>query len=156
MDECTQDIYDKIQDELLSGVVSKENQLFADYGTHRHKKTEQDTRKICITLTPEEYRQVADNAKGLYMSPTRYVKEMAVNGKIFREDYHFFMEYKDSLRIIEQRIMGILLTIYNTQKYNPADLTSLQGLCDEVGELHRDAMMIFNKRKYGKRTRRKP
>ena len=143
--EDTKTIYRGIKDRFLTDVCDKEHQCFADYGTIRKKRTENDRRQIAISLAPDEYQQIADKAKELRMRPTGYVKEMTLNGTVFREDYSFFMEYKETLWNIEICLKNLLLEIYNTGKYHPEDLTNIQKLCDQIGDIHHDAMKEFNK-----------
>lgn len=155
LDEETQKIYDGIKHEFLSDVCAPSKKLFENYGKIRKKRDVETPSNISIVLTPEEYEQVKKNAAEYKMTPAAYAKKMTLEGEIKLENYSFFLEYKDSLRVIERRISGILKTIYETGVYSPADLEQLQQLCDQVGEVHQDAMMIFKKRKYRKRARKK-
>lgn len=157
MDEDTEDIYEAIRDRLLSDVMAKEHRLFANYGTIRHKRTGQNgKRQICITLTPEEYEKVLTNAEQKGLKRSEYLKEMALHGTAYVEKYDMFKEGAERLRVIERRMRGILKTVYERQIYYPADLINLQKLCDETEAIHKEVMTAFYKKKYGKRTRRKP
>lgn len=157
-DNATDEIFQKIRYIELYDILNKEHQVFADYGKLRAKKNTDEPRskrKFTIELTKDEYETLLERADAMSMKPTKFLKEMAIYGMVYKEDYQFFMEYKDKLSEIERRMKGILFNVFETQKYYPADMNNLKILCDQVGEIHRDAMRIFNKRKYGKRTRRK-
>ena len=151
----TQVIYNRIKDLFLSEILIEENQKFADYGTVRKKKEVMKRPQITFLISQEEYEIIKEKAESINLTPGAYAKRMTLDGEIRHENYEFLSEYKDSLRMIERRLKGILMTIYETGKYYPADLENIQKLCDEAKEHHVDAMTVFNKRRYGKRTRRK-
>lgn len=155
LDEETQAIYDMIREQFLSDVCCNENRLFAEYGTQRKKKDKNtQSTQITIKLSPEEYNRILQDAKKLAIAPSAYVKNMALEGEIKRENYEFFLEYKEKLGVIERRMRGILKTIYDTGRYYPADLQNLQKLCDQIIESNREVVRIFRRRKYSRRTRR--
>jgi len=156
LDAESQLVYDSIKNCMLSDVCNAESRLFDDYGTKRKKKDkEKESSKITIELTPEQYLSVAEKADKLALNPASYVKRLVIDGEIRVEEYGFFLDYKKSLSQIERYMKEILKIIYDTGNYDSADLDRLQELCSYAGELHRDAMKVFNKRKYGKRSKRK-
>lgn len=107
-------------------------------------------------MRQEEYDRIKSAASKQHLSLSHYAKGMTLKGVIHIENYNFFMDCKKQLQAIERRIKGILVTIYDTGNYRPADLETIQGMLDQAGEIHLDAMRLFNKRRYGKRTRRNP
>lgn len=156
MDEDAQKIYDSLPLVSPYDICESENALFSNYGQQRKKKDKPERPQVSFALSQEEYDKIRAAASDQHLSMSRYAKEMTLKGNIHIENYDFFMDYQKQLQAIERRIKGILVTIYDTGNYRPADLEAIQGMLDQAGEIHLDAMRLFNKRRYGKRTRRKP
>ena len=153
LDEMTEQIYSEIRNQFLSDVFEKENRMFADYGTLRKpRKSGSKKVKITIVLSKKDYEKIRNEATTMHMTLTNYVKEKALEGNVFREDYDFFLEYKGTLDAIERRMRGILTTVEKTGKFLSADMENLQKLCHQVESVHDDAMQIFKARKRKKRT----
>lgn len=128
-------IYNAAKELPLEAVLSEENLLVGDY--QRATKQEPKKKNITVHLSPKEYDQIKKKADAAGLTVSRYCKNAALKAVIVKPELNDYVptwmcfgEIREAKGILKK----LLLTIYQQQKYYPADLENIQRMVDKITE----------------------
>ena len=130
--------FSELQERFLDGcaeLFAPEKNLFADYGKKKSRPQSDDGDKILtVRLSQKEYDALAALAAEKHETMNRYCRSRLINRNIIHVDFHFLLDYLMELDEIKSLMKQLIYTIYQTQKYYPADLENVQRMADTIGE----------------------
>lgn len=132
----TQRIYESIKNRLFDNVLAPDNALLRP-----REKTSSAEKSDCIQFsirfTPQEHAKIVALAKQHnFCSTTAYCKHMAIAGRVIELDTDLIQTYTDYFRDDKTLLRQILLSIYKTGRYYPADMQNIQSCIDRLTESH--------------------
>lgn len=131
----TQTIYDGIKDLPVEQVLTEEGLVVRNY-RRKTKFAKEDAEKeestLTIYLTRDERENVRKLAEEEGMSLSRYCKNMVLDGQIVNIETPPVWEYMDSLREAKIILRRTLYSIYQSEKYNPADLANIEKGIEKI------------------------
>lgn len=127
-------IFDDIKDRPLDQVFAEEKMLVNNYQKKEKAAPKAAKREIKIYLAPKEYERIEEHAKKHRLSLSRYSKNMALDGKIYKIDSPEMSEFFAEIREAKIILRKILLAFYQSGNYKPADLESIQNMVDLINE----------------------
>ena len=139
LEGVTQKYFAELQQRFPEGcgeIFAPDQNLFANYGTRKQRpeNDDGDDKILTLRISRKEYDALSKSAADQGMTMNKYCRSRLVNRNVIHVDYHFLIEHLQTYDEVAEDLKSILLAIYQTQNYYPADLENIQRLIDKVSE----------------------
>lgn len=136
-------LYEKIKDNSFNVVCPKDEELFPEFGKKKVKRDDPTRRLVSFWLTPEEYDEVKSEATQYGKTMSEFCRNKVRDGRVIvvaPEVFSTLTKHIDKFVSRDKELKNMILTIYSTKTYFPADLEFLQMAVEENARQQKEAM----------------